>query len=162
MRGAAGGGGGDGAGGGAARLIHEAYQPPAPASYRDASPLPRYGPTPPVPQPDRRVVPTWATGTAVASLGGGAGLLGVSIGVRLILDGAAAMTMTGVAALSAPFIAIGAAALGIGAAASRARQPSQDTHITHVYESTVTQNTEINATSTTRGMFSRTRNDLRN
>ncbi|GAB2891744.1 hypothetical protein [Streptomyces mayteni] len=148
----------------AARLIHEAYQPEAPpqaqTSYRDPSPVPRYGTTPPVPQPDRRIVPQWAVGTAVASIGGGTGLLAIALGARLVLDGAAAMSMTGVAALSAPFIAVGMAAIGIGAAASRARQSSEDTHITNVYEGPVTQNTEINASSHTRGIFSRTRNDL--
>ncbi|MFF5609274.1 hypothetical protein ACFY65_23285 [Streptomyces cellulosae] len=34
----------------AARLIHDAYQP---TRYRDDSPIPQYGPNPPVPQPGR-------------------------------------------------------------------------------------------------------------
>ncbi|GAA2267940.1 hypothetical protein GCM10010145_48030 [Streptomyces ruber] len=60
-----------------------------PTSFRDDSPLPAYGTTPPVPQEDRRIVSAWAAGVAVASLGVGAGDPGIGRGAWLVLHGLA-------------------------------------------------------------------------
>jgi hypothetical protein len=146
----------------ARRLITEAYQPEqeTPTSYRDDTPLPKIGSTPPVPQPDHRVVPTWATGAAVGSIGAGTGVLGVCIGIRLVLDGAAAMTMTGVVAISAPFVGAAVVIVAAGAAISRAKQADTHTEVTNVYEGPVTQHTEVNATSENHGWFGRTTTNI--
>jgi hypothetical protein len=137
----------------AARLIREAYQPepeaPAPTSFRDLSPVPAVGSTPPVPQPDSRIVPQWATGIAVASIGIGAGVTGLGCGVWLILEGLSSVTLLGVLAIAAPFVGIAAIATTIGAAVSKVRRSST----TNVYEGTVIQKTEVTATA--RGLLSR-------
>lgn len=139
----------------AARLIAEAYRPaeePRPVtSFRDTTPVPAYGTTPPVPQPDSRIVPQWAAGVAVASVGVGAGITGLGCGAWLILQGLASVTLTGVLAVTLPFAGIAAAATAIGSAFARARRAST----THVYQGTVIKRTEI--TSTARGIGARSR-----
>jgi hypothetical protein len=138
--------------------VESAFRPQTPTSYRDDTPLPKVGSTPPVPQPDHRVVPAWATGAAVGSIGVGTGVLGVCIGVRLVLDGAAAMTMTGVVAITAPFVGAAVVLVAAGAAISRAKEAH--TEVTNVYEGPVTQHTEVNSTSENNGWFGRTTTHL--
>ncbi|MEU2441820.1 hypothetical protein ABZ595_37410 [Streptomyces rubradiris] len=135
----------------AARLIREAYQPtPEPIiSYRDTTPVPAVGSTPPVLQPETRIVPQWAAGVAVASIGVGAGVTGLGCGAWLILQGLASVTLTGVLAATLPFAGIAAAATAIGSAFARGRRAST----TNVYQGTVVQRTEVTATA--RGMLSR-------
>lgn len=142
----------------AARLIREAYRPEVSASmvtsYRDPVPAPTApttGTTPPVPQPDSRIVPEWATGIAVASIGIGAGVTGIGCGAWLILEGLSSMTLLGVIGVFAPFAGIGFAAIAVGGAISRARRAST----TNIYKGTVVQRTEI--TSTARGIGARSR-----
>ncbi|MEV6080984.1 hypothetical protein AB0L80_38685 [Streptomyces sp. NPDC052069] len=141
----------------ARRLITELYQPQPPApptSYRDTTPLPAVGTTPPVPQPDTRIVPAWAAGIAVASIGVGAGVTGLGCGAWLVLQGLASVTLYGVLAATLPFAALAMVATAIGGAISRARTAST----THIYKAPVTKNTAI--TSNQRGLFARTRNEL--
>ncbi|MFF5030371.1 hypothetical protein ACFY2J_40090 [Streptomyces collinus] len=137
----------------AARLIREAYRPQAPApvptSFRDDSPVPVIGDAPPVPQPDSRIVPQWAAGVAVASIGVGAGVTGLGCGAWLVLQGLSSVTLLGVLAIAAPFAGVAMVATAIGAAIARARSAST----TNVYQGSVVQRTEI--TSTARGMLSR-------
>ncbi|MFF0674286.1 hypothetical protein ACFYVE_39490 [Streptomyces tendae] len=136
----------------ARRLIAEAYRPEAPATptyFRDDTPVPAIGTTPPVPQPDSRIVPQWAAGVAVASIGVGAGVTGLGCGAWLILQGLASVTLTGVLAATLPFAGIAAAATAIGSAFARARRAST----TNIYKGTVVQRTEVTATA--RGMLSR-------
>ncbi|MFJ9676384.1 hypothetical protein ACIRP5_37130 [Streptomyces sp. NPDC101221] len=136
----------------ARRLIAEAYRPEMPAAptyFRDDTPVPAYGTTPPVPQPDSRIVPQWAAGVAVASVGVGAGITGLGCGAWLILQGLASVTLTGVLAVTLPFAGVAAAATAIGAAFARVRRAST----TNVYRGTVVQRTEVTATS--RGFLSR-------
>jgi hypothetical protein len=135
----------------AARLIAEAYRlaPVVPTSYRDDSPVPAYGTTPPVPQPDSRIVPPWALGIAVASVGVGAGVTGIGCGAWLVLQGLAAVTLTGVLAVTLPIAAAAALVTAIGGAFARVRRSST----THVYRGTVVQRTEVTATA--RGLLSR-------
>ncbi|MFE5596273.1 hypothetical protein [Streptomyces sp. NPDC056549] len=62
---------------------------PVPTSFRDETPLPAFGSTPPVLQPETRTVLAWAAGTAVASIGIGAGITGAGCGAWLVLHLAA-------------------------------------------------------------------------
>lgn len=150
----------------AERIIAAAYQqpqpptaPPVATSFRDDTPLPRYGTTPPAPQEDRRIVPAWAAGIAVASIGVGAGITGVGCGAWLVLQGLASVTLMGVLAVTLPFAGAAMVATTIGGAINKAR--SAVTKNVTVYEGPVTQNHHTENHSTTRGMFfARTRNDV--
>ncbi|MFD3931718.1 hypothetical protein [Streptomyces sp. NPDC058614] len=145
----------------ARRLIEAWAQQPVrhhPTTFRDDSPRPAFGPTPPVPQPDHRVVPAWAAGIAVASIGVGAGVTGIGCGAWLVLQGLASVTLYGVLMVTLPFAGFAMVATAIGGAISKAKAGST----TNVFEGPVTHNTEINNNSSTRGMFfARTRNDVR-
>ncbi|MDX3637022.1 hypothetical protein PV728_43920 [Streptomyces europaeiscabiei] len=147
----------------AERIIARAYQPEKPVrhmptSFRDNTPLPAYGDAPPVHQDDKRIVPAWAAGIAVASIGVGAGITGVGCGAWLVLQGLASVTLYGVLMVTLPFAGAAMVATAIGGAISKARSAVSKT----VYEGPVVQNTQINNTTTTRGMFfARTRNDVR-
>jgi hypothetical protein len=143
-----------------ARSYYRPETPPVrhmPTSFRDDTPLPAYGDTPPVHQDDKRIVPAWAAGIAVASIGVGAGSVGLGCCAWLVLNGLASVTLNGVLMVTLPFAGFAMAVTAIGGAISRARSAVTN----NVYEGPVTQNTEINNTSTQRGMFSRTRNDVR-
>ena len=135
----------------AARLIREAYRPeaPAPTYFRDNSPVPAYGSTPPVPQPDSRIVPPWAAGVAVASIGVGAGATGLGCCAWLVLKGLESVTLLGVLAITAPFAGAAMLATAVGVAVSKTKSAST----TNIYKGQVVQRTEI--TSTARGMLSR-------
>ncbi|RPK32244.1 hypothetical protein EES39_39090 [Streptomyces sp. ADI92-24] len=129
-----------------------------PTAFRDDTQPPAIGTTPPVPQPDHRIVPAWAAGIAVASIGVGAGSVGLGCCAWLVLQGLASVTLAGVLMVTLPFAGVAMAATAIGCAISKAR--SADNHT--VYEGPVSQHTEIHNNSTTRGMFfARTRNDVR-
>ncbi|MEV5242630.1 hypothetical protein AB0K89_26515 [Streptomyces cinnamoneus] len=147
----------------AERIIARSFQPETPpvrhfpTSFRDNTPLPAYGDTPPVHQDDKRIVPAWAAGIAVASIGVGAGITGVGCGAWLVLQGLASVTLYGVLMVTLPFAGLAMVATSIGGAFSKARKSVSKT----VYEGPVVQNTQINNTSNQRGMFSRTRNDVR-
>ena len=148
----------------AERIIARSYYGPKtppvrhmPTSFRDDTPLPAYGDTPPVKQDDRRIVPAWAAGIAVASIGVGAGITGVGCGAWLVLQGLASVTLYGVLMVTLPFAGVAMVATAIGGVISKASTAVT----TNVYEGSVVQNTQINNTSNQRGMFSRTRNDVR-
>ncbi|MFD5101780.1 hypothetical protein [Streptomyces albidochromogenes] len=143
----------------AERIIAEAMRPERqfPTSFRDESEVPPYGDTPPVHQDDKRIVPAWGAGIAVASIGVGAGITGVGCGAWLVLQGLASVTLYGVLMVTLPFAGVAMVATAIGGAINKARS----TVTKNVYEGPVVQNTQINNTSNQRGMFSRTRNDVR-
>ncbi|MGW1819456.1 hypothetical protein ACWCQM_38635 [Streptomyces sp. NPDC002125] len=146
----------------AERIITQSFQPAAPpvrhfpTSFRDNTKVPPYGDTPPVHQDDKRIVPAWAAGIAVASIGVGAGITGIGCGAWLVLQGLASVTLYGVLMVTLPFAGLAMVATAIGGAISKARSVSKT-----VYEGPVVQNTQITNTSNQRGMFSRTRNDVR-
>jgi hypothetical protein len=101
----------------------------AQASYRNDDPAipshkdgPRVGSTPHVPQPDSRIVPPWALGIAVASIGVGAGITGVGCGVWLACQGFAAITLTGVLFVTLPLAGLAMAATAIGGVISKLKQ----------------------------------------
>ncbi|WP_204164363.1 hypothetical protein [Streptomyces sp. CS090A] len=137
----------------AARLIREAYTPKDPAPmqtyYRAPDPAPVHVPAAPVPQPDSRIVPQWAAGVAVASIGVGAGVTGLGCGAWLLLQGLASVTLMGVLTVTLPLAALAAVITAAGSAVARARSAST----TNVYKGTVVQRTEV--TSTARGLLSR-------
>ncbi|WP_030753192.1 hypothetical protein [Streptomyces sp. NRRL S-31] len=139
----------------AKRLIREAYRPetPAPAAttFRDTTPVPAIGSAPPVLQPETRIVPQWAAGVAVASIGVGAGAVGLGCAAWLFLQALSSVTLTGVLAVTAPFAGAAALATALGGAISKARKAST----TNVYQGTVIKRTEI--TSTARGIGARSR-----
>ncbi|MFB7900659.1 hypothetical protein ACFC1B_30645 [Streptomyces xiamenensis] len=139
----------------AARLIAAAYSPDThtPTAYRDTAPLPDYGSTPPVHQPDRRLVPEWAAGVAVVSVAVGCGAALIGAGIYAATAGLAQLTWSGVAALAAPFIATGFLVVAIGTVIRRVRTAAPP--ITqHHYQGDVTHHHQ---TITTRGAIARTR-----
>ncbi|MCZ1012670.1 hypothetical protein [Streptomyces lydicus] len=127
-----------------------------PTSFRDDTEPPAFGATPPVKQEDRRIVPAWAAGIAVASIGVGAGVTGIGCGAWLVLQGLASATLNGVLMVTLPCAGLGMVATAIGGVISKARSAVTKT----VYQGPVTHHTEIR--NSTRGMFfARTRNDIR-
>ncbi|WP_055693017.1 hypothetical protein [Streptomyces prasinopilosus] len=129
----------------------------APTAYRDDTPVPAVGDAPPVAQPETRRVPTWATGIAVASIGIGAGAVGIGCAVWLAAKGLAAITLTGVLAALSPFVGLAVLALAIGAAIARAGRAST----TNVYKGSVSVTNKTEISSTARGLFARNRNQVR-
>ncbi|MGW2485457.1 hypothetical protein ACWCWQ_37175 [Streptomyces sp. NPDC001571] len=129
----------------ARRIISEAL---ASTSYRDTTePVPTGAQ--PVPQPESRIVPQWATGVAVASIGLGAGAVGVGCAIWLAAKGLAAVTLVGVGLALAPFVGVALVVLAVGTALNRAKSGTAK----HIYEGTVVKRTEVHSTS--RGFLSR-------
>ncbi|MFD9794235.1 hypothetical protein ACFWXK_25165 [Streptomyces sp. NPDC059070] len=145
----------------ARRLLQEWAGKPVrhhPTSFRDDTEPPAFGTTPPVRQEDRRIVPAWAAGIAVASIGVGAGITGMGCGAWLVLQGLASVSLAGVLLVTLPFAGLAMAATAIGSAISKARAAVT----TNVFAGPVTHHTEIHNNSTTRGaFFARTRNEIR-
>jgi hypothetical protein len=139
----------------ARRIIADAYRPApeVPTSYRDTTPLPAYGDTPPVLQPDRRIVPAWAAGTAVAGIGVGAACVGVGCGVWLACQGFAAVSLTSVLFVTLPIAAVAAVVAAVGSALRSVKAAHTEHH--HHYTGPVRQK---NTTTHTRGVFARTTN----
>lgn len=143
----------------ARRIIEHAYRPvpQMPTAYRDTAPLPAYGPTPPVPQPDRRIVPAWAAGTAVAGIGVGATCVGLGCGIWLACKGFAAVTLTSVLFVTLPIAALAAVATAIGSAVRAVKATRTETH--HHYSGPVRlENNTITAPAY--GLIARNRNEL--
>ncbi|GED86009.1 hypothetical protein [Streptomyces sp. 6-11-2] len=143
----------------ARRIIADAYRPvpQMPTAYRDPSPLPAYGSTPPVPQPDSRIVPPWAAGTAVAGIGVGATCVGLGCGIWLACQGFAAVTLTSVLFVTLPIAAVATVAAAIGSAVRSIKATHTEHH--HHYAGPVAQeNTTLN--THTRGLIARTSNNL--
>ncbi len=97
-------------------------------SFVDRTPVPAYGPTPPVPQPDHRIVPPWAAGVAVASIGVGAGITGIGCGVWLVCQGFAAVTLTSVLFVTLPIAAVAAVVVAIGSVVRSVKAANVTTH----------------------------------
>ncbi|MFJ6785578.1 hypothetical protein [Streptomyces yangpuensis] len=142
----------------ARRLLDEWAGKPVrhhPTSFRDDTEPPAFGTTPPVRQEDHRIVPAWAAGIAVASVGVGAGVTGIGCGAWLVLQGLSSVTLTGVLMVVLPFAGMAMVAAAIGGAISKARAVVTK----NVYEGPVTHHTRIHNNSTTRGAFvARSRN----
>ncbi|MEU8029829.1 hypothetical protein AB0C13_14535 [Streptomyces sp. NPDC049099] len=143
----------------ARRIIADAYRPvpQMPTSYRDETPLPPYGSTPPVPQPDCRIVPAWAAGMAVAGIGTGAAFVGVGCGIWLACKGFAAVTLTGVLFVTLPTAAVAAVAAAIGSAVRAIKTTRSETH--HHYAGPVRLEHHT-ITAPAYGLIARNRNNL--
>ncbi|GGU84462.1 hypothetical protein GCM10010260_16900 [Streptomyces filipinensis] len=143
----------------ARRIIADAYGavPQMPTAYRDRTPLPAYGSTPPVLQPDRRIVPAWAAGMAVAGIGTGAAFVGVGCGIWLACQGFAAVTLTSVLFVTLPIAAVAALAAAIGSAVRSVKATRTETH--HYYSGPVRQETNT-ITAPAYGLIARSRNEL--
>ncbi|MGZ0232959.1 hypothetical protein [Streptomyces sp. CPS1] len=143
----------------ARRIIAEACQsgPQMPTAYRDETPLPAYGPTPPVPQPDHRIVPAWAAGTAVAGIGVGATCVGLGCGIWLACQGFAAVTLASVLFVTLPIAAVAAVATAIGSAIRSIKATHTQTH--HHYTGPVRQENNT-ITAPAYGLIARNRNEL--
>ncbi|WP_225629365.1 hypothetical protein [Streptomyces werraensis] len=147
--------------------VESVYRPelqPAPVtSFRDETPVPKTGETdtPPVPQPETRIVPSWAAGLAVGSLGVGAGATGLGCAAWLVFKGLALVSVpslqTFALILLAPFAGVALAAVAIGAAVAKAKR----SHTTNVFKGSVQVTNKTEVQSTARGMFARNRNDVR-
>ncbi|MFI1890430.1 hypothetical protein [Streptomyces jumonjinensis] len=112
-------------------------------SYVDPTPNPPYGAATPVPQPDHRIVPPWAAGVAVASIGVGAGITGVGCGVWLVCQGFAAVTLTSVLFVTLPIAAVAAIVVAVGSVVRSVKAANVTNH--HHYTGGVHQehNTQV-------------------
>lgn len=129
---------------------------PAIPSFQDGA---RIGESAPVPQPDSRIVPAWAAGIAVASIGVGAGVTGVGCGAWLVLQGLASVTLYGVLAVTLPLAGVAMVITAIGGLASRVKrvvEAAPPTHHHH-YAGPVTQDSR-QITTRTNGVIANTRN----
>lgn len=108
-------------------FLHQTnYNNPNLPSHKDG---PQIGDTPPVLQPDSRIVPAWALGIAVGSLGVGAGSIGLGCAVWLACKGLSSVihslstvTLAGVLTVAIPFAGLAMIATAIGGAISKAKQ----------------------------------------
>lgn len=143
----------------ARRIIADAYRPVAqmPTQFRDTNPVPTYGTAPPVAQPDHRIVPAWAAGTAVAGIGTGAAFVGIGCGIWLACKGFAAVTLTSVLFVTLPIAAVAAVAVAIGSALRALKATHTETH--HHYSGPVRQETNT-ITAPAYGLIARNRNEL--
>lgn len=121
---------------------------PSIPSFKDG---PRVGDAPPVRQPDHRIVPAWALGIAVASIGVGAGVTGIGCGAWLVLRGLAAVTLNSVLMVTLPFAGLAMVVTAIGGAL----KSMGDTHVTNNYNGPVRQE---NRTTNSRSIWNKTIN----
>ncbi|MFE7620180.1 hypothetical protein [Streptomyces sp. NPDC057496] len=140
----------------ARQIIDAAY---APTSHRDDSPLPAYGPTPPVAQPGRPPMSQRATDVSTVMLAGGAASLMTGVGVSLVLWRLAAVDPLVLAVAGGAPVALLMALSRVLGRARSAIEAAPATHHHH-YQGPVQQETTT-VSSTTRGLIARTRNDVR-
>ncbi|MFD5428506.1 hypothetical protein [Streptomyces sp. NPDC127084] len=114
-------------------------------SYVDPTPVPAYGTAAPELQPDHRIVPAWAAGMAVASIGVGAGITGIGCGFWLVCQGFAAVTLTSVLFVTLPIAAIAAVVVAIGSVVRSVKAANVTTH--HHYAGPVHQEHSTQVTS---------------
>lgn len=140
----------------ARQLITEAYTP---TSYRDDSPVPTHGPTPPVAQPGRPPMSQRATDLSGLMLAGSVASLSVG--------GATSLVLYTLGQVDPVTLAVGAAGpvalvLAVGSLLRSAGRAKADMHTEHHHHYTgpVRQET-TNVSSTTKGLIARNRNDVR-
>lgn len=142
----------------ARRLIDDAYRPetPVPTSYRDPSPLPTVGDSPPVPQPGRPPMSQRATDASGVMLAGGI--------ASLLVGGSASLVLYSLGQVDPVTLAIAAGApVTFVAALSKVVRALSAVHTEHHHHYTgtvVQEHTNTTVNNHGRGMFSRTRNDL--
>ncbi|MFD4525076.1 hypothetical protein ACFWP7_14380 [Streptomyces sp. NPDC058470] len=133
----------------ARRIISDAYRPTA---YRDDTPVPAHGPTPPVVQPGRPPMSQGATDASVLMLAGGTAttMVGGTAAVLLYVSQFADPLVCGLV-----FGAPTALVLALARLATRAK-PAPDIH--HHYTGPVYQD-QRNVNSRTTGLWARTNNE---
>lgn len=114
--------------------------------------------TAPVRQPDHRIVPAWALGVAVASIGVGAGITGIGCGVWLACKGFAAVSLMSVLFVTLPIAAVAAVVVAVSSAIRAAKAARTEHH--HHYEGDVYQDHSHHSTKTN-GLIAQTKNDNR-
>ncbi|MCM1943685.1 hypothetical protein NC239_36460 [Streptomyces sp. G3] len=140
----------------ARQLIEEAYKP---TSYRDDSPVPAYGPTPPVPQPGRPPMSQRATDASGLMLAGSVASLSVGGATSLVLYTLGQVDPVTLAVGAAGPVALVLAVGSLIRSAGRAKADAHTEHHHH-YNGAVRQET-TNVSSTTKGLFAKNRNDVR-
>lgn len=104
-------------------LQQTAYDNPDLPSHKEGS---RIGDTAPVTQPDSRIVPAWALGIAVASIGVGAGSTGLGCAAWLFFRGLALVSVPGLERFAwiviAPFAGAAMVLTALGGAISKAKR----------------------------------------
>lgn len=105
------------------------YNNPDLPSHQDGS---RIGSSPPVQQPDSRIVPQWAAGIAVASIGVGAGSTGLGCAAWLLFKGLSLVSVPGLERFAwvviAPFAGAAMVVTAAGVAIGRARTAITTVH----------------------------------
>lgn len=140
----------------ARQLIEEAYKP---TSYRDDSPVPAYGPTPPVTQPGRPPMSQRATDASGLMLAGSVASLSVGGATSLVLYTLGQVDPTTLAIGAAGPVALVLAVGSLIRSVGRAKADAHTEHHHH-YQGGVVQNT-TNVDQTTKGLFANTRNQVR-
>ncbi|MFE7466409.1 hypothetical protein ACFU6R_20190 [Streptomyces sp. NPDC057499] len=137
----------------ARQLIDAAY---APTSHRDDSPLPAYGPTPPVPQPGRPPMSQRATDASALMLSGSVAALSTGGATSLVLYTLGQVDPVTLALGAAGPVALVLAAGSLLRSLGRARADAHTEHHHH-YQGPVTQDQRSTHT-TTRGLWAKTTN----
>lgn len=137
-------------------FLHQTrYDNPNLPSHKDGTQI---GNTPPVQQPDSRIVPQWAAGLAVASIGVGAGSTGLGCAAWLLFKGLSMVSVPGLERFAwiiiAPFAGLAMLATAVGGLISKAKKAAP-TEIHQTYTGPVHQ--EHTAIST-RGVWAKTIN----
>ncbi len=140
----------------ARQLIDAAYRP---TSYRDDSPVPAYGPTPPVPQEGRPPMSQRATDASALMLSGSVAALSVGGATSLVLYTLGQVDPVTLAVGAAGPVALVLAVGSLIRSAGRAKADAHTEHHHH-YNGSVRQET-TNVSSTTKGLFAKNRNDVR-
>ncbi|MFB8034130.1 hypothetical protein ACFC5Z_14460 [Streptomyces sp. NPDC056004] len=137
----------------ARRLIDEAYTP---TSHRDDSPLPAYGPTPPVAQPGRPPMSQKATDASALMLSGSVAALSVGGATSLVLYTLGQVDPVTLAVGAAGPVALVLAAGSLLRSLGRAKADAHTEHHHH-YKGPVHQDQRTSHT-TTRGVWAKTTN----
>jgi hypothetical protein len=123
------------------------YDNTALPAYKDG---PQIGTAPPVAQPDSRIVPPWALGIAVASIGVGAGSIGLGCaawlackGLASVIHSLSSVTLAGVLAVAIPFAGAAMLATAIGGAISKAKKAVVPDVHNHVHTGTEYHRTSV-------------------
>ncbi|WP_149561538.1 hypothetical protein [Streptomyces cacaoi] len=134
------------------RLLASPEQPPT--SWRDETPTPRYGDTPPVAQPGRPPMSQRATDASGVILAGGIAALPIGGALSLVLYTAGQADPTSLAVAGGTPVALVLAVSWLLRSAGRARRDAHTEHHHH-YTGPVHQD---HRTSSTRGVWARTNN----
>ncbi|MFI5526869.1 hypothetical protein [Streptomyces platensis] len=140
----------------ARQLIDSAYRP---TSYRDDSPVPAYGPTPPVAQQGRPPMSQRATDASALMLTGSVAALSVGGATSLVLYTLGNVDPTTLAVGAAGPVALVLAVGSLLRSVGRAKADAHTEHHHH-YNGPVRQESTT-VSSTTKGLFAKNRNDVR-